>query len=224
MPYVRKLKWDHSGLRGDGSAKSPSTHEPTNNHQKKKKGWFNRCKIGQIINDVDHPRPTINLKVRDNSFTAILDSQSSTSFVNQRVARFLSAIQNKQSGSVRGAVNNVTYTVMGQTFLSANCSGMRIEIPVAVIKNLTADVMSGHDFLVKYEVILDYAAHEIFMGKDRQLRVAWKDGNVVNHSICRPTVPEEIQIEEVKLGPLESSDEEKLKQLLCSFPEVVVVL
>jgi hypothetical protein len=178
VPDVGKLRWDHPGLRGDGSGKSPSTYEPTNNHQKKKKGWFNKRKINQIINDVDHPRPAINLKVRDNSFTAILDSQASTSFVNQRVARFLPAIQNNHSGSVRGGVNNVTYTVMGQTFLSENCSGMKIEIPVAVIKDLTADVILGHDFLVKYEVILDYAAHEIFMGKDRRLRVAWKDGDV----------------------------------------------
>ena len=137
------------------------------------------------------------------------------------MAKFLPVIQNNQSGSVRRAVRNVTYTGTGQTFLSANCSGMKIEIPVAVIKDPTADVILGHDFLVKYEVILDYAAHEIFMGKDRRLRVAWKDGDVVNHSTCRPTVPEEVQIEEVKLGPLESSDEEKLKQLLGSFPEVI---
>jgi hypothetical protein len=106
VPFGGKLKWDHPGLRGDGSGKSPSTQEPTNTNQKKKEDWFTRSKISQIVNDADHPRPAINLKVKDNHFTAILDSQASASFVNHRVARFLPPTQNNQPGSVRGAVNN----------------------------------------------------------------------------------------------------------------------
>lgn len=166
-----KKNWDHPELRGDGSREK---HPQLKNHQKKKEGWLTGSKISQIINGVDHPHPAISLKVGENNFTAILDIQASTSFVNQRVARFLPHTKINQPGLVRGVVNNITYTVTGQTFLTANCSGMKVEILVAIIQDLTADVILGHDFLIKYEVILDYAAHEIFMGNDRQLRVAWR--------------------------------------------------
>lgn len=70
-------------------------------------------------------------------------------------------------------------------------------------------------FLGEYKsILLNYVSHEIcIIGKGRQLRVAWKDGNVEYKSTGKSAASKN-ELEKVKRGPLQSSDEGKLKQLL----------
>lgn len=118
--------------------------------------------IGQIISKdrADQPRPAINITIMDRSVTAILDSQASDSFVNHHVATLLRPYRpNYTAGFVKGAVPGVTYKVEGHTLLKAKCSSEIIELPVKVVKDLSPDVILGHDFLSKYGVIMDYTAN-----------------------------------------------------------------
>ncbi|MGP1910871.1 MAG: hypothetical protein ACTS47_01050 [Candidatus Hodgkinia cicadicola] len=59
---------------------------------------------------MDQPCPAIDVSIQGKSFTAILDTQASHSFINQMVAKLLQSLKEK-TGHVRGAVNTVIYMV-----------------------------------------------------------------------------------------------------------------
>ncbi|MGP1915474.1 MAG: hypothetical protein ACTS7I_03065, partial [Candidatus Hodgkinia cicadicola] len=98
-----KLKPDHFGLGKDGSGKVVSPQKPKNQ-------WLRDWKIGQIAAGLDQTRPDIDVSIQDKSFTTILDTQASHSFINQNVAKLLQPLKEK-TGQVRGAVNTVIYKV-----------------------------------------------------------------------------------------------------------------
>ena len=72
----------------------------------------------------------------------------------------------------------VAYQVVGQTSLKTKCSGVYIELPVQIIKDLIPDVILGHKFLDMCVVIINYTAHKIFLGKDEQLKLQWCDSSI----------------------------------------------
>lgn len=212
MPnVVGKLGPVHSGLRGDGTGDKKAPQNPTD-----KEPWTSRKGIGQIVSGTDQTRPAITVRIKDRSFSAILDSQASNSFVNEAVAKLLPPMKSRHPERVMGATDRVTYSIQGQTRLTARCLDIPIEVDVAVIENLVPDIILGHDFLVEYNVILDYASHEIFLGKDRRLRVAWHDGNPQ----CRKTEVK-ASLGDIQLGHLQPGEEEHLRRVLEDFPEVI---
>ncbi|MGP1914844.1 MAG: hypothetical protein ACTS7D_01485 [Candidatus Hodgkinia cicadicola] len=77
-----KLKPDHFGLGKDVSGKVVSPQKPRTK-------WLKDVKIRQIAADQDQPRPAINVSIQGKSFTAILDTLASHSFINQNVAKLL---------------------------------------------------------------------------------------------------------------------------------------
>lgn len=217
MSYIvvsGKLGAVHSEVRGNGNRIVVSPQRNTTPIRK-----VNDVKwIGQMISDGNCPQPAIILKIGNKNFKAILDSQASYSFVNKNVAELLIPMVPHHLGQVKGAVSKVAYSVDGQTLLAAKCMDEDIEITVAVIRDLIPEIILGHDFLVAYDVILDYAAQEIFLGKNKRLRVAWCDGSSMiqakdkYHGVC---------LEGLDFGTLALNEENQLKNLLKEFPEVI---
>lgn len=130
--------------------------------------------IGQIVGTqiVDHPSKAIQLTVKNQALTCILDTQASGSFISNRLLKYLPTMEQCKNNQVSGAVESMKYNILGQTVLKARYSGLDIEINVAVIDKLLPDVILGHAFLIKYCVIIDYTSREIFIGMDHRKRAA----------------------------------------------------
>lgn len=166
-PLSGKLNRDRSSRGGDGSGR---VSKPQANNT-----WLRSECIGQIHNEDgrNHPRPAIQLTIKDRPFTAILDTQASHSFVNLNVASLLKPVRPDRTAVVKGAVHGINYNVEGYTYLQAKCSSEVIDIPVKVVKGLIPDIILGHDFLTKHGVVIDYTANEIFFGNKCRTRLAW---------------------------------------------------
>lgn len=176
--------------------------------------------IGQIVSEggAVHPRPAINIQIRDKPFTAILDTQASHSFVSMEVARLLKPVRPDKVNSVRGAVHGVNYYIEGYTILRAKCSTEEIDLPVKVIKDLIPNIILGHDFLIKYGVIIDYTANEIFLGNESRVRLAWLENKSFD---TRKDKNIDGILDDLRTGPLLPEQKKNLEKLLFQFPEVI---
>lgn len=222
MSSEGKLKWDLSklGRAGPGCLEVPQHKHKFIQDKKNNKSerWLGEDCIGQILSIQDHCRPAIQLVIKDVTYTCILDTQASGSFVSNRIINSLPKPKESRNHIVNGAVEGISYKVVGQTILRGKCASMDIEIDVLVIDKLMPDVILGHDFLEKYHVIIDYTANEIFMGVDHRKRVAWYNGNL---SMNRDK-EEGTEIEgKLNIGPLNNQQVCQLKNLLNQYPEVI---
>ena len=215
-----KLIWDQSKLGGSGPGHTNSPRESVKTYEHKDM-WLGQEGIGQIVSSQDHPRPALRIELGSTALTAILDTQASDSFISNRVVHMLPFVKSCQRTQVIGATSNVTYQILGQTVLKGKCSNLDLQIPVFVISDLIPDVILGHDFLSKYGVILDYTAHEIFMGKDNRKRIAWYNGNTTpeNSNSTSDQITNQLQI-----GPVLPNQKARLLKVLTMRTAMLIVL
>ena len=56
------------------------------------------------------------------------------------------------------------------------------------MKDLTLDVILGHNVLDMYEVVIDYTAHEVFLGKDKWSRLVWCGSSIKKETTTTTSV------------------------------------
>jgi len=97
------------------------------------------------------PRPHVNVRIRHRYFDALIDTGSEVSFINQRTARAIRALEftlQREEGTVQLA-NGQTVKLPGRVRVPVGIAGRRVWHSFFVMPTLGSTMLLGIDFWAK---------------------------------------------------------------------------
>lgn len=94
--------------------------------------------------------------------------------------------------------------------LKSQIEMLEVELEAVVLKELIADILIGHEFLVKQQVAWDYSAATIHLGAEKQTTVCWRKLKFLTAG--KPDLSE--------IEFLNGPDGENLREVLEKYPSI----
>ena len=122
------------------------------------------------INNSNNPHKSsasyTNIKIKKTQIKAIVDSGAEVTLINQSLAKRLNLQITKSDDTIRYiAANNQVLPHTGFTLLDIEIGQWKTKQKAIVVKDLSADILLGTDWLKQHGVILNYHKAVITCGK-----------------------------------------------------------